>query len=253
MFGKQAETVKNISADLDRLGLRPGGILMVHSALKSMGHVPGGPETVIRGLLEALGPDGTLLLPALTYETVTTDNPVFDIAKTPTCVGAMTEYFRKRGGTIRSMHPTHSVCGVGRLAQEILEKHIQDTTPCGPQSPFSQLRVRNGQILMLGCGLKPNTSMHGIEELVRPPYLFNPDMTFQLIDGNGVSIDKVYRPHNFKGWEQRYDRVENILDATGLKKGNVLNAPTQLIEAKLLWEKSLVALRENHLYFVDKR
>jgi len=253
MFGKQTETVRKISTDLARTGVRRGGILMVHSSLRSMGHVPGGPETVILGLLEALGPDGTLLLPALSYETVTTDNPVFDIAKTPTCVGAITEYFRKRVGTIRSMHPTHSVCGVGRLAQEILEKHIFDTTPCGPNSPFSQLRDRNGQILMLGCGLKPNTSMHGIEELVRTPYLFDPEMTFQLIDGNGVSINKVYRPHNFKGWEQRYDRVEKILDAAGLKKGNVLKAPSQLIEAKLLWEKSLVALRDNHLYFVDRR
>ena len=33
---------------------------MVHSSLSSMGYVPGGPETVISGLLEALGPDGTL-------------------------------------------------------------------------------------------------------------------------------------------------------------------------------------------------
>ncbi len=225
----------------------------MHSSMKSMGHVPGGPETIIRGLLEALGPDGTLLMPALTYETVTADNPVFDIAETPSCVGAVTEFFRKRTGTIRSMHPTHSVCGVGRYAQEILEKHIHDTTPCGPNSPFSQLRDRYGQILMLGCGLKPNTSMHGIEEMVGPPYLFNPELVYRLIDGNGNTAEKVYRPHNFKGWEQRYDRVENILDINGLKKGAILKAPSLLIAAKLLWEKSLAALRANPLYFVERR
>jgi len=252
MFGRQVETIRKIAADLIQVGVRSGGILMVHSSLKSMGHVPGGPEIVIRALLEALGPEGTLLMPALTYETVTNENPVFNIAKTPTCVGALTEYFRKRVGTIRSMHPTHSVCGVGRLAQGILEKHINDTTPCGPNSPFFQILDYNGQILMLGCDLKPNTSMHGIEELVEPPYLFGPYITYQLIDGNGHSAEKEYHRHGFEGWEQRYDRVENILDTSGLKTGKVLNASVHLIEAKLLWKNALVALGENPLYFVNK-
>jgi len=94
MFGRQVETIRKIAADLIQVGVRSGGILMVHSSLKSMGHVPGGPEIVIRALLEALGPEGTLLMPALTYETVTNENPVFNIAKTPTCVGALAEYFR---------------------------------------------------------------------------------------------------------------------------------------------------------------
>ena len=146
--------------DLLGLGLRPGGVVMVHSSLRALGQVSGGAETVIDGLLAALGPDGTLLMPALTYKHVTPDKPHFDALRTPSNVGIIPETFRRRRGTRRSVHPTHSVCGVGPLAALILDPHNADTTPCGPHSPFHSLPKYNGQILMLGCGLEPNTSMH---------------------------------------------------------------------------------------------
>ena len=197
--------IHSFAEDLRSLGVQPGGVLLVHSSLKSMGRVPGGPESVIQGLLGALGETGTLLMPALSYLTVTTQNPVFDVRSTPSCVGAIPEYFRKRPGTLRSIHPTHSVCGVGPAAEDLLADHLQDSTPCGPNSPFHRLPAFKGQILMLGCGLRPNTSMHAIEERVVPPYLFNPAIVYSLTGGNGRTIQKKYTIHNFRHWIQRYD------------------------------------------------
>ena len=52
--------------------------------------------------------------------------------------------------------------------------HVQDNTPCGQNSPFNRLIENAGKILMIGCGLTPNTTMHAVEEYVRPPYLFGP-------------------------------------------------------------------------------
>ncbi len=253
MFDNKAEVSKRICDDLLKTGVRRGGVLLVHSSLKSLGKVPGGAETVICGLLEALGPEGTLLMPALSYEMVTRDTPVFNITKAPVCIGALPEYFRKRPGTIRSMHPTHSLCGVGKKAQQILEKHINDSTPCGPNSPFRQLRNLQGQILMLGCGLKPNTSMHAIEELVEPEYLFGFRCWYTLIDSVGHRAEKAYLPHDFRGWEQRYDRVANILNEHELKTGKALEATVQVIEAAALWKKAYEELQKNPLYFVDKK
>ena len=63
----QREAAARIAEGLIGAGVRSGGTVLVHSSLKSMGPVPGGPETVILGLLEALGPEGPLLLPALRY------------------------------------------------------------------------------------------------------------------------------------------------------------------------------------------
>jgi len=232
-------------------------VLLVHSSLRSLGPIPGAEppveraETVIQSLLEALGPDGTLLFPALSYKTVGAHNPVFDVLSTPSCIGALPEYFRTRPGTLRSLHPTHSVCGVGSRAAELLYGHELDLTPCGNYSPFSRLPQVNGQVLFLGCGMRPNTSMHAIEEHVIPPYLFASPVDFHLIRADGSETHMYMTRHNFKGWEQRYERLAEIMPR-GLRQGSVLQASCHLVEAEEMWPAALAKLHQNMLFFVDR-
>jgi aminoglycoside 3-N-acetyltransferase len=237
--------------DLLSLGVRPGGVLMVHSSMRALGVLPGGAESVISGLLYVLDTDGTLLMPALSYEYVTPENPRFNVNKTPSNVGILSETFRLRTDTLRSTHPTHSVCAVGPLASQLLEHHIEDSTPCGLNSPFHLLPEYDGQILMLGCGLKPNTSMHAIEELIEPRYLYDQPLDYHLILADDTQLTRTYKPHNFRGWEQRYERVEQIM-VNGLRRGRVLNAECYLLEAKPLWESALTVLCQDPLHFVSK-
>ena len=244
--------VERFTHDLLDLGVRPGGVLMVHPALRPFGFVPGGPETIIQGLLSVLGPQGTLLMPALSYETVLPQNPVFDVRQTPACVGAIAEAFRRRAGTRRSLHPTHSVCAVGPQTGNLLPAHAEDTTPCGPHSPFHRLPEFGGQILMLACALVYNTSMHALEEMVVPPYLFDPPILYTLTGEDGRTFRKKYTPHNFIGWQQRYDRLADILSAPDLRSGMVAGAESHLVEARSLWQIAGAVLRQNPLYFIDK-
>src|SRR5512133_446993 len=192
-----------IAHDLLELGVRPGGVLLVHSSLRSLGlqaaaHTRKIPEAVILGMLEAVGPQGTLLMPALSYASVNAQHPFFDVRSTPSCVGALTEYFRTRPGTLRSLHPTHSVCGVGRNAANLLGRHQLDTTPAGDHSPFAQVPEVGGQILFIGCGLRPNTSMHAVEEHVIPPYLFGDPVDYTITQADGTQIPMRVARHNFK-------------------------------------------------------
>jgi aminoglycoside 3-N-acetyltransferase len=248
----EKECIERIRKDLAQSGLRSGIPVMVHSSLKSLGSMPGGPETLVRGLLSALGPEGTLLMPALSYAYVSRENPLFDVLNTPSNVGYVTEFFRKRAGTRRSVNPTHSVCGTGAETETILSGHHVDDTPCGPNSPWRRLCESRGQILMLGCGLEPNTSMHGIEELVEPEYLFGDHVNYTILHEHGEKSFKICRSHNFKGWEQRYDRVSGVLDKKGMRSGAVLSAGVQIIEAAVLWERAEKALRRDPLFFVDR-
>ncbi|MEJ5200161.1 MAG: AAC(3) family N-acetyltransferase [Anaerolineae bacterium] len=245
------EQCQRMADDLLALGVRPGGVLLVHASLRSLGALAGGAETAVAGLLAALGPEGTLLMPALSYQHVTAQQPVFDVRLTPSNVGALPEYFRTRPGTLRSMHPTHSVCGYGPLAGEILSRHDEDRTPCGPHSPFHLLPRYQGQILMLGCGLRPNTSMHAIEELVEPPYLYGGLLTYRLVDWQGNAREATYRVHGFQGWAQRYDRVTGVLGEPALRRGPVLAAQAHLLDAAALWSAALAALRSDPLFFVE--
>ena len=247
------DTLSRMTHDLHALGVREGRVLLVHSSLSALGYVEGGPETVIQGLLDALGPTGTLLMPALSYESVTRRSPTFDVRTTPSNVGAIPEYFRRRPGTRRSVHPTHSVCAAGPRTAELLDDHPLDETPCGLHSPFHKLRDVSGQLLMLGCGLRPNTSMHAIEELVEPPYLYADPITYRLVHADGHVTTKTYRPHSFRHHEQRYDRLADVLSEPALHRGRVLAAEVYLIDVPAMWGAVLAALRRDPLYFVDTR
>ena len=248
-----SSTASRITRELIALGVRPGGMLLVHSSLSSLGYVPGGPETVIQGLLDALGDEGTLLLPALSWELVGPPEWLFDVRRTPCCVGAIPEYFRQRAGTLRSVSPTHSVCGVGPKAEWALSEHHRDVSPCGPHSPFRRLREAGGQILFLGCGARPNTSMHGVEEVVEAPYYYAEMVDCRVIWSDGHETIQPLRRQSFVGINLRYDRLPALLSAPDeIHRGHVLRAESILYEAEPMWRTAIAAMREDVLYFADR-
>ncbi len=238
----------DLTKQIRDIGLAENDIVMIHSSYKSLG--VGHPEEFIEAVLEVLGEGGTLLMPGLSYLQVPSN--IHDTNATPTCVGYLSEYFRTRPGTLRSIHPTHSVCGTGSRVHELLDAHLEDNTPCGANSPFNKLFYRQGKVLMVGCGLEPNTSMHAVEEYVQPPYLFGPAKVYRITDAQGNTFEKTYIPHNFKGYAQRYDRVEEILGNDGLKTGPIGNATAHLLQSRILFERALEKLRLDPLFFVDR-
>ncbi len=68
------------------------------------------------------------LMPALSYRSVTRLSPIFDHEKAPPNVGAISEAFGRSHGVVRSGHPTHSVCAMGPLADELTAEHHMDRT-----------------------------------------------------------------------------------------------------------------------------
>ena len=57
-------TVQSLASQLGSLGVGPGQTLLVHSSLRALGWTCGGAQAVILGLLEAVGPQGTIVMPA---------------------------------------------------------------------------------------------------------------------------------------------------------------------------------------------
>ena len=102
---------------------------------------------------------------------------------------------------------------------------------------------------MLGCGLRPNTSMHGVEERTEPPYLFKPErVLYTLFDSDGRKTQKLYRVHNFHNTIQRYDRLADIID---IPCGKVLNATAYRIDAEIMWQKAHEIYKQNPFFFTD--
>jgi aminoglycoside 3-N-acetyltransferase len=247
---------RQIASDLAELGVKPGDILLVHSSLKSLGQADCTPPIVIDGLRAALGDAGTLLLPALSYATVgpAQGNLTFDVLQTPSCVGAIPEYFRTQvPGVARSVHPTHSVCAIGPRAQEMIHDHQLDTTPCGEHSAFRRLPLVGGKVLMLGCGLRPNTSMHAVEELAHPPRFLGSLYEYQIILADRSRITMNVQRHSFvnQNLHQRYDRLGPLMSPPELRTGKVLAAEAFLFDAAGLWKTALAALAKDGFAFAQ--
>jgi len=244
---------KEIFDALRSAGIAEGDSILVHSSYKSFQLPPPyGPDDIIKGLLMTVGDRGTVLFPALSYLYVTENNPVFDVVYTRSCIGFLPEYFRVHFAEKRSLCPTHSVSGVGKDVDFFLKDHIKDSTPLGENSPYRKLKEKRGKILFFGCGLKPNTSMHAIEELVEPEYLFDGVLRCKLITEDDRVIAKTMKKHGFHGYAQRYDRVVEVMPQDSIVKTRVLASETYIIDAATLWEKAHEKLKENPLYFVDR-
>ncbi|KMQ50857.1 aminoglycoside 3-N-acetyltransferase [Chitinispirillum alkaliphilum] len=248
-----SEIRKQLTRGLSSLGLEAGDTVLVHSSLRSLGDFSCKAEIVTDSILNCIGANGTLLVPALSYETVNKVNNLFDVKRTPSCVGGMSEFFRTTKGVLRSVHPTHSVCGFGPLAETLLQSHIQCNTPCGKNSPYQKLKEHGGKILFLGCGLRPNTSMHAVEELSEPPYLFGDYVRYRVILENGDNRYMTVLRHNFKGVLQRYERISGIVTNRGLVFGNVFNAECHLLDAATMWKEAHKVLLKDPLFFVDQK
>ena len=141
---------------------------MVHSSLRSLGFVDGGPETVVDALLQALGPHGTLVVPTFTYPTAGDPMFVFDPAHTPSQMGAISEAARRRSQAHRSIHLAHSIAAIGPLAQTIATSG--GASGWDADSPMRQVFDRNGRYLLLGVPYQNLTAMHLCEVWLELPY-----------------------------------------------------------------------------------
>lgn len=178
-------TIASLATDFVQLGLRPGTIVMVHSSLGRIGWTDGGPITVIEALLEVLGPEGTLVMPAESPQLAEPGNKhVFDPRTTPTTLGAIPEAFRSYPGTQRSNHPLVSVCANGRCAQQITAEHALEFCE-GRGTPFEQLYELDAWTLLIGVGFDRCTSLHFAES--RVPGRRTAISRFPIIE-NGVRV-----------------------------------------------------------------
>jgi aminoglycoside 3-N-acetyltransferase len=158
-------TIEQLVEQLRALGVRPGGVLLVHTAFTEVRPVEDGPLGLIRALRTALGPDGTLVMPAMTD-----GESVFDPATTPThLMGITAELFRQQPGVVRSGHPGASFAAAGPLAVRICAPQPL-SPPHGPDSPVGRVHDLDGQVLLLGVEHSESTTLHVAEAIAGVPY-----------------------------------------------------------------------------------
>ena len=112
---------EEIVTGLHALGLQAGNVVLVHSAMRTFGHIDGGADTVVDAFLEVLGPRGTLVTPAFTFCHEREEEPIIDPRQDPSEMGAISEAVRRRPDALRSTAFRHSFAAVGRRADVITD------------------------------------------------------------------------------------------------------------------------------------
>jgi aminoglycoside 3-N-acetyltransferase len=171
-----------LASALRGLGVRPGGVLMVHTRVSALGWVIGGTGAIVHALLDALGPDGTVMAyagweddpydmaswPEAWQAAYEADLPPFDphTAEAVHANGRLPERNRTWPGAVRSRQPEAGIVALGRRAAWIVADHPLDDA-YGPGSPFAKLVKADGQVLALGAPLSALTLLHHAEATAR--------------------------------------------------------------------------------------
>ena len=119
-------TRKKLTQDFTNLGVQKGDTLFIHASFKSLGPVEDGAGTVISALEAAVGQDGLILMPTFSLLPSREERvAAWDVDKTPSTVGWLTEFFRQMPNTHRSDHYSHAVAARGKGAKAFVSDNLQ--------------------------------------------------------------------------------------------------------------------------------
>ncbi len=208
-------TAKDIARAYAELGVKSGDSVLTHSSFKSLGPVENGADTVVQGILQAVGPEGTVIFPTLcqqdwghVYENWHMD--------APSDVGYLTNYFRKLPGARRSDQATHSVAALGKEAEWLTATHGQSGLRYGifgdtcfsADSPWEKMYAMNTHMVFMGCSFIYCTIKHLAE------YRFmEKELARAAQKPHGDAL--IARVWHYSSWQKR--GVWPLLDATYLR------------------------------------
>lgn len=178
-----------------KLGVAPGDAVMLHSAFEPHHGFRGTIDGLIDVFVEAIGPNGHLLMVSLPYRSSSLaylqSGRRFDVRRTPSMMGMVSEIFRRRVGVLRSVHPTHPTLAFGPQAERFVAAHPLCRYPCGPGTPFDELARAGGKALFFNAAFDTFTFFHYLEHLVHEqlPFSLYTDAPLEVtvIDADGNS------------------------------------------------------------------
>jgi aminoglycoside N3'-acetyltransferase len=211
-------------------------ILMVHSSVNHM--IPmykDGPLDLVRMLMSFCGPNRTLVMPAFYFGdpevgdvmTTFTQNPRFDLKRTPSQMGLATELFRRTPGVVQSRHPIYRVSALGPLAKQLTAGHENCDYPSGVGSPFDFMTKHKTLILGIGKTFQVLTQIHHAEDIMGHdfpvPRGSDSPLPITVIDGK----EEVQASLSGSGllWDADIWKLRNIMDKVSLREWSFHHVP----------------------------
>lgn len=270
-FEGRVHTRQELVHGLKGMDLRPGDLVMVHSSMRSVGPILGGPNEMIEALLESVGPSGTVMMyvdweeGAQRYTRTDRETtlsaaqmdawPAFDAgkARADRSYGILPEFLRTWPGAARSINPGASVAAVGPRAEWICADHPLDYG-YGPASPLAKLVEAQGRVLLLGSPLENVTLLHFAEHVAHLPGKRVIRYREKLLRNGKAEWAEIEEfdtanPVVDAAPEDHFDRLMRAyLEQGEVSTGRVGNARTYLFEADPLHRFAVGWLEQNYGY-----
>lgn len=164
---------------LKQNGVGKGALLIVHSSYNALGCTSLGAEQIIDALLNLVGSEGTLAMPAIrrfkgepkTQDILKTDMNdcvlTYKVKKTVVQSGALPYTMLRRKDSVVSHHPLNPLVAIGPLAKPMMEHNLEGDRPSphGPNSCWKFCYDHDAFVVGLGIDLDHyNTISHINEE-----------------------------------------------------------------------------------------
>ena len=122
--------------------------------------------TLLNDLLDVIGEKGTVM--ALCFssnrEKILTGEKEFNIMRTHTESGILSELIRRKSGSERSMHPIFSAVAYGYKAKEYCSEHHKTHYAFDQYSPYYKMTQDSGKYVGVGVGAEAYTPAHMIDD-----------------------------------------------------------------------------------------
>ena len=252
-----------------KLGVMEGDTLLVHSSYKSFGEVDGGPATVNRALEAVLrlradehgtplstDTEGTLIMPTFNFDF--TKGQPWDVRKTRSKMGALTEVVRMDPRAKRVFHPFYSFAILGKHAEML--GSLRYKSAYERNSVFGKLRDLDGKIMVIGLSYNDSmTFFHHIEQMEGVDYRFLKQFTGEVTDENGNTYTDTFEMlvrDIDKGVMTMVDPMGALMEEAGvIQSAKIGDADVKLMKANEVYEFTAREMkRDPHLlYYVEKK
>ena len=153
--------------------IKEGSIVFIHSSVDNL-NISFDTLRLLEILLETVGKSGTLVFPCwhFTYraEDYLKSGKLFDVRRSPSALGMLSEMARRYPGAHRSLHPTNSIFAIGKHAAEITGEHHLDIYPCGEKSPYYLAMKLGGIIAGIGVNTNFMSFVHCPEDILKAQF-----------------------------------------------------------------------------------
>ena len=221
---------EQIKKELAAMGISGTDTVLIHTSLKAVGHVEGGPDALIDAFCEHLD-QGLFLIPTHTWANVNRHQPIYDPTVSEPCIGLVPRTAAKRTDGVRSLHPTHSVWAKGVGAEEFVRGEDTAETPCPVGGVWCRLADVGAKILLIGVGLERNTFIHAVDEMAGLDRVTHAPWQVTVLAPNGQRHTHLFHNHEHAGSENFGNFEKALTERGAITRATLGNAPVMIVDA----------------------